>query len=323
MAGIEDILRSAAWLEKIHKPLGLSSQIAEMLSAQERANFSLGGVNMMAAITKSIQHQQRSVNPALAAIEGLNKSLSLQSKFTIPQSTLEAITSINRQNENVFGGLRAVAESFKIQTPAISQINNLHFALTGISSHIGAIAAQQRDWAIIDDFEIVTEKALDFSETLTDEVTEEQQRQFQILLNLVASFFKKHKMLGVSTLLIIDIFLRFAGIHQYYDFLQDKKELPTKTEVNKISIKQDSILHFMKLVNNQLKLVNEYRITNRICEVKVKPKSKTTTVTKLPEKFEIIVIQIYHKWVYVSYFDPKDNLPQSGWIMKKYLDKPE
>ncbi len=25
----------------------------------------------------------------------------------------------------------------------------------------------------------------------------------------------------------------------------------------------------------------------------------------------------------VSFFDPKDNLPQTSWILKKYIDKPE
>lgn len=320
MAGLNDILKSAQWHQSIQKSLGLSSHISAMLKAQESITNSLSGVNMMAEIAKSMQHQKMFANPTLSAIEAMSKSISLQSKFAIPQTTIDAINSINRQHEQLFGGLRAMTEALRIQSPAIAQINNLNFALSGISGQIAAIAAQQRNWTIIDDFEEVTEQAIEFSESLTEEVTEEQKRQFQVLLTLVSAFVKKY---GVQGLLIIDIILRFAGLHQYYDFLQQKPELPTKQEVNQIAIKQDSIIQFIEAVNEELKNAKEYRVTKRQCDVKLKPKTKTLTVSKLPKDFELVVLQVHHKWVLVSYFDPKDNLPQTGWIMKKYLDKPE
>lgn len=276
---------------------------------------------MATELAKSMQqHHRMFENPTLSAIQAMTKGLNLQAKFAIPQTTLDAITSINRQHEQLFGGLRAITEALKIQSPAIAQINNLNFALSGISGQIASIAAQQRNWSIIDDFEEVTEQAIEFSESLTEEITEEQKRQFQILLKLVTTFVKKY---GVQGLLIIDIILRFAGFHQYYDFLQQKPELPTKLEVNQIAIKQDSIIQFIGAVNEQLKIAKEYRTTNRECDVKLKPKTKTLTVSKLPKDFELVVLQVNHKWVLVSYFDPKDNLPQTGWILKKYLDKPE
>lgn len=321
MAGFDDILKSVQWQQSIQKSLGLSSQLSEMFKAQESIAKNLSGLSMATELAKSMQkHHRMFENPTLSAIEAVTKSLSLQAKFSIPQTTLDAISSINRQHEQLFGGIRAMTEALKIQSPAIAQINNLNFALSGISGQIAAIAAQQRNWSIIDDFEEVTEQAIEFSESLTEEVTEEQKRQFQILLTLVSTFVKKY---GVQGLLIIDIILRFAGLHQYYDFLQQKPELATKQEVNQIAIKQDSIIQFIGAVNEQLKIAKEYRITNRECEVKLKPKTKTLIVSKLPKDFELVVLQINHKWVLVSYFDPKDNLPQTGWIMKKYLDKPE
>jgi len=321
MAGFDDILKSVQWHQSIQKSLGLTSQLSEMMKAQERITRSLSGVSMITELAKSMQkHHKMFENPTLSAIEAMTKGLSLQSKFVIPQKTLDAISSINRQHEQLFGGIRAMTEALKIQSPALAQINNLNFALSGISGQIAAIAAQQRNWTIIDDFEEVTEQTIEFSESLTEEVTEEHQRQFQILLTLVSTFVKKY---GVQGLLIIDIILRFATLHQYYDFLQQKPELPTKQEVNQIAFKQDSIIQFIGEVNEHLKIAKEYRITNRECEVKLKPKTKTLTVSKLPKDFELVVLQVNHKWVLVSYFDPKDNLPQTGWIMKKYLDKPE
>jgi hypothetical protein len=259
MAGFDDIFKSAQWHQSIQKSLGISSQLSEMFRTQERISKSLSGISMATELAKSMQqHHRMFENPTLSAIQAMTKGLSLQAKFAIPQTTLDAITSINRQHEQLFGGLRAITEALKIQSPAIAQINNLNFALSGISGQIASIAAQQRNWTIIDDFEEATEQAIEFSESLTDEITEEQQRQFQILLSLIVAFFNKHKTLGKVSFRVINIFLIIAGIHQYYDFLKEKPELATKAEVNQINIKP--VIHICKphKPTHKPKLAKEY-----------------------------------------------------------------
>jgi len=296
---------------------------SDILKAQEQITRNFSGLNMMSEIIKGLKQQTSIAQPTFSAIDAISKSMMWQSKFAIPQVTIDAIASINSHHEQLYGSLKAITDSLKFQSPAIAQINNLHFAISGISGQMAAIAVQQKNWSIFEDYENLTEQTLEFTEALNEELDEEQKRQFQILLSLVLSFLNKNKTLGVSALLIIDIFLRLAGIHQYIDFLQVKPELATKEEVNQIGIKQDSTVFFIQQITKQLKQANEYRITNRPCLVKLKPKVKTMTLTKLPVGFDVIVIQIHHKWIYVSYFDPEDNLPQTGWIMKKYLTKPK
>lgn len=340
MKGFDDIVRSANLAEKINKSLGLSSVLSEALETRT-AIKGFTGINMLAEISKSIrvpnvfgdiskvaESAKRNwelnsvISPFSALVDLMTKSVDLKSNIGIPQTTLDAIASIHNQHEQIFGGIRGLVESAKIQSLPIAQINNLHYALGGISQQIVASAAIQKNWAIIEDFEQVSGKAIDFTDSLTNEITEEQQRKFQMLIALVVAFVKKNKMVGVSALLLIDIFLRFAGIHQYYDFLKDKPEPASSSEVNQVSIKQDSVQYFLNLVSEEFKKVNECRSTNRACEVKLKPKSKTLTLTQLPRDFQVIVVQVHHKWVYISYFDPKDNLPQMGWVMKKYLSVP-
>lgn len=276
---------------------------------------------MATELAKSMQkHHRMFENFNQPAIEAIKNSLSFQTQFAIPQTTLDAISSINRQYEQLFGGIRALSEAQKIQSPALAQINNLNFALSGILGQIAAIAAQQRNWTIIEDFEEVTEQAIEFSESLTDDITKEQQRQFQILLSSIFAFVNKHKQKGINTFRFLEVLLVF---YSYYSIFSTKPELATKSDIRQINLKQDTIIHYINLVNEQLREAKEYRITNRDCEVKLKPKSKTLTLCKLPKDFELTVLQVNHKWILVSYFDPKDNLPQTGWIMKKYLDKPE
>lgn len=321
MTGFDDTLKSVQWQQSIQKSLGLSYQLSEMFKAQESIAKNLSGLSMATELAKSMQkHHRMFEHPTLSAIEAMTKGLSFQAKFAIPQTTLDAISSINRQHEQLFGGIRAITEALKIQSPALAQINNLNFALSGISGQIAAIAAQQRNWSIIDDFEEVTEQAIEFSESLTEEVTEEHQRQFQILIAKLIAFFNKHKQKGINTFRLLEVLLVF---YSYYSIFSNKPELATKADIRQINLNQDTIIHYINLVNEQLRVAKEYRITNRECEVKLKPKSKTLTLCKLPKDFELTVLQVNHKWVLVSYFDPKDNLAQTGWIMKKYLDKPE
>lgn len=321
MAGFDDILKSVQWQQSIQKSLGLSSQLSEMFKAQESITRNLSGLSMATELAKSMQkHHRMFENPTLSAIEAMTKSLSLQSKFPIPQTTLDAISSINRQHEQLFGGIRAMTEALKIQSPALAQINNLNFALSGISGQIAAIAVQQRNWTIIDDFEEVTEQAIEFSESLTEEVTEEHQRQFQVLIAKLIEFFNKHKQKGVFAFVTLEIFLH---IYTLYNIFTPQPELATKEDIRQLNIKQDTLTKYIQLLNEQQRQAKEYRITNRVCEVRLKPKSKTLTLCKLPKDFELTVLQVNHKWVFISYIDTKDNLPQTGWIMKKYLDKPE
>lgn len=320
MAGLNDNNKSAQWHQSIQKSLRLSSQLSETQKSLEGITKSFSATSMIAELAKSIQNNRIFDYQTLSAIETVTKGLSLQEKFAIPTTTLYAIKSINQQHEQLFGGLRAMAEALKIHSPAFAQINNLNFALRGISGQIAAIAAHQRNWTIIDEFEQVTKHAIEFSESLTEEVTKEQQSKFQTLFAIILAFFNKHKKKGVFAFVALDIFL---NLYQLYNIFSPEPEKATKEDVRQVLIKQDTLTHYIQLVNQQLRQAKEYRITNRECEVKLKPKSKTLTLSKLPKDFEIIVIKIHHKWVYVSYNDPKDNLPQTGWIMKKYLDKPE
>jgi hypothetical protein len=56
-------------------------------------------------------------------------------------------------------------------------------------------------------------------------------------------------------------------------------------------------------------------------ETEGKPKNITLILAALSVNFDVIIL-INHKWAYVSFINPEDNLPQTGWILKKYLNLP-
>ena len=361
MAGFDDIIKSTQWAQNIHKSLGLSSQISEMLKTQERMTSSFGGFNTITQLAKSFQeqekfrknlsgismlteiakrmHQQerfiknlRNVGmlsdlaknmqqqmasiPDLSAIDALTKS----TRFAIPQSTLDTITSIHRQHDQLFGNLRSTTETFTKNQSAFSQINNLQFAISGISGQLASIAAAQRKWDLIDDFEEITEEAVSLNERIFDEngITNtglnELKEFFQRIEIKVDKIDADANSLFWKLLAILSFILAVMGEARNWS---PKQEYATKQEVETLIKEQFSIYE------KKLKEDKKFRITSRVCKVMSKPRLKSFLIEKLPINFEVTVLQVNHKWIYVSYFSPTDNLPQTGWIMKKYLDKPK
>lgn len=320
MAGLDDILKSVQWSDKLQKSLGLTSQFSEMFKVQESISKSLSGVNMISEITKSMQHQKMFESITLSAIEAMSKSIPFQSNFAIPQTTLDAITSINRQHDQLFGNLRSIAEALNINQPAFSQIKSLQFAIGGISGQLASIAASQKKWNLIDDFEEITEEAVLLNERIYDEngVSKEGlielKEFFQRIEVKVNKIDADANSVFWKLIALLSIILAFTG--EIRNWLP-KPDYATKQEVEAV-IKDQFILY-----ESKLKEEKEVRITDRECKILIKPKMKSIVIEKLPCGFEIVVLQVNHKWVYVSYFSPKDNLPQTGWIMKKYLNRPE
>lgn len=361
MTGLEDIIKSTQWPKNIHKSFGLSSQITEMLKAQERMSRDFGGnnsltkfaktfqqqksisnlsgismlselaksmqlqervtrnfesVSMLTDLAKSVQKQQRSFNPSLLAMDAMIKPM----RFEIPNPTLDAIASINKQHDLLFGNLRSLTEAFTKNQSVFSQINNWQFAISGLSGQLASIAAAQRKWNLIDDFEEITEEAVSLNEKIFDEngVTKEGFNElkefFQRIEIKVDKIDTDANSLFWKVLALLSFILGVMGEARNW---LPKPEYATKQEVETLIKEQFGIYE------KKLKEDKEFRIISRVCKVMSKPRLKSFVIEKLPVGFEVTVLQVNHKWVYVSFFSPSDNLPQTGWIMKKYLDKPK
>ena len=291
------------------------TELAKSIQQQEQFRKNLGSEGMLTNLTKSMQ-QQLALNPSLSIIDTFTKSM----QFAIPQSTLDAITSINRQHDQLFGNLRSISEVFIKNQSSFSQINNLQFAISSISRQLASIAASKRSWDLIEDFEEITEEAVTLNERIFDEngVTKEG-------LNELKEFFQRIEIkvdkidvdansLFWKLLALLSFILAIMGETRNW---LPKPEYATKQEVETL-LKEQFDIYEKKLKDDK-----EFRIINRACKVMSKPKVKSLLIEKLPVDFEVTVLQVNHKWIYVSYFSPSDNLPQTGWILKKYLDKPE
>lgn len=320
MKELAGVIKSVEWQQIIQKSLVVSPGISEVMKTSERISDSLNRTIKVSELAKSVWDTHNVFkNQSLLSIEAAVQSLSLQAKIEMPQTTIDAISSINRQHEQLFGNLRSITEAINNNQAVFNQINSWQIAFSGISGQLAAIAASQKKWDLVDDFEEITEEAVSLNERIFDEngVTKEG-------LNELKAFFQRIEIkvdkidadankLFWKVLALLGLAL--ALLSESRNWLP-KPEYATKQEVETVIKEQFGIYE------KKLKEDKEFRITSRICKVMSKPRLKSLVIEKLPIDFEVTVLQVNHKWVYVTYFSPDDNLPQTGWIMKKYLDKP-
>lgn len=315
---LDAIIKSTNFAQKINNQLGISNSMMKMMNSHEQWQDELSAITMSDAVSKVIAQQHNYFPKDISGLDALSKTVAMQTKlFQIPQPTLDVIKGISQMHESIFGNLKGITSILESHKPYLAQINSLQFAMSGISGQIAAIAAKNNQWNLLDEFEDINEQALEITNNFTSDITltEEESIRFEQLIERIISFYNKNKKFGVNALLFISVMVNLMNIHQYYDFVRPKTE----------SITSDDLLKFeqkiQKSIEIKLKEMKEYRTTNRVSKVMLKPKTKTIVITQLPKDFDVIVLQINHKWAFVSYINPSDNLMETGWIMKKYLDK--
>ena len=321
MKNLTDLLiESESFAQKINRQLDISNSITQMLEAQKEWTNQLSAFSMHESLLKSIgQHHLLYANN-FSGLDSIAKTIAMQPKFNIPTTVFDAINSISRQHEQLFGNLRSITDSWKLHNSAFAQMNNLQFALTGISGQMAAIAALHKQWGLLDDFKSISEQAIEITNNITADIAliEKESIRFEKLIEKILTFLKRNKKFGTGALLFLSVIVNLMALHQYcYDFVKEKPETATKEDLTKLERK------FLQSIEVKLKEDKEYRTTNRICKVTLKRKSKTLVLAMLPSDFDLILLQVNHKWVYVSYINPTDNLPQTGWVMKKYLNQPK
>ncbi|HTN20756.1 MAG TPA: hypothetical protein VL125_09785 [Pelobium sp.] len=315
MAGLDSIKGATNITEEMSRIIGFDSPMYGIIKAQRELHRKLNPFREIFASNNAMQAIIRSyeLTGAFAISQAMNKQIAAM----MPSSAMTAVQAIMKQHNSLFSSTRDIMKMIQPH-PAFSQINSMQIAMSHISGRIAALAAAQQDWSLIDEFEDISEQAIALTENISGGVamTAEKTVAFETLIDFVVDFIKKNRKFGIYSLLFIDMVLRVTSFHQYFDFLKTKPELASKEDMRKFEVK------LIKSIEEKLKAEKEYRVTNRRCKVFLKPNAKSMVLQSLSADFDVVVLQISHKWVYISYIDPNDHISQTGWLMKKYTDKP-
>ncbi len=257
-----------------------------------------------------------SINPTFTS--ALTRSIALQPKWGYSSKIYDAIYSVNRKYGSLYESL--IHKNIVTDSKLIPQIYSMQYALGALYGDVISTVASQGKWNSLENFEEITSQATAINEQIVNNngITIEIINEIKELIKqLDAKVDKIEADINArlwKVLAVLGFLLTVVGEVRNY---LPKPNYATKEEV--VSCIQTQF----SLFEQRLKEKNEYKVINRKTVVKLKPKHKSASIERLPAGFEVTILQDHHKWVYINYKSPKDSLPQTGWILKKYLTNPE
>lgn len=312
MNGLNEILKTANFADKINKQFDAYNSVSNIMKSYDWAKQS-SAMNMTQALLKGALQNSNLLN----SVQAISNMAIARRQFQIPNTAFDAIKSITNQNQQIFEQLNSsIALSSQLWNSG--HVSNLSKAMNSLSAQMAEVASYHKKWDLIDDFEEITEEVVSINDRILEEkgLSNENFKALTEFLNRIEIKID-HKDKGISTILLklMTLVGFILAITAEVRNWTPKPDYATKEDI------ENTITKHFSYFESKLKEQKEYRITNRKCKVFVKPKSKSNVIANFEEGFEFVVLNVKHKWIYVSYLNPKDNLPETGWIMKKYTER--
>lgn len=307
------IIKNLNFQEDISSKLSMSDSIIQMTQAHQTWINDTNTISK--ALLKSISFNSNFLPKYISGLNSMTLGSNLAS-LNISSDIIASINNINKLQSSMFVGLKGLSKIGEMYQPYTTQLKSMQIAMRSITAQIETISIQNNNWSLLEEFEHINEEAIEITNGFSSDftLTDEETKRFEALIEKIIAFFKSNKKYGKNALLFISVIVNIMALHQYYDFVKSK---PAATKEDLIKFER----RINQTIESKLREEKEYRTTNRICKVMLKPKYKTALLNTLPKGFDVIILQINHKWAFVSYINPKDNLMETGWIMKKYLDR--
>lgn len=340
MAKIQDIIneeqKQNKAIETAIKLTGLQSHLAAMENINPQLKFSgLGGV---LDIARTISQQ---IKPLSAASLVLGNQIQKHlSAFEHPQINVlsglaNRLAEIAKTNPLASDRLSGFAGSQLILSNHLTSIanslsnthlktfNSIDIALQGISKTYLKNIALSRNWEEI----YVAEEANEtISNIATDLLNNTTQVTGQDLENLKQSIVS-----GLSTLLektktqkargyIIDIITVISFLLTFYNPLTrgEKSNADVIIEIKKENEKIAK--QYLTKIEGELKKLNKTRTARTNVNLRYSENEKSKVIGIVKGGQQVIVIEIRHKHLLITYIDKLTGEPKSGYVSKKYFD---
>jgi hypothetical protein len=247
----------------------------------------------------------------------ISKALNWKSKLDIATEKFETLSSIMQKHDKLFEnsiGLQALSTFNKSH----AQLNLLQNSLKSFTGQLTELAAHKNRWDIIQDFDTISNETVLVSNQIennnNNNLCSDDLNEIKTFLKTIeAKIDQKDKDFFSIFLKIIAVIGFILALKSEYYILNSKTESVTKDDLE--ALKKDLVLSLETKINSQ----KIHKIINTNCVVKLKPKLKSYTITKLTKNADVVVIQVSKKWAYISFINQSDNLQCTGWVMKKYL----
>jgi hypothetical protein len=290
----------------------LNESVLKMVKATKWQS-QIAGLPMQQEFLKGISGLDTNVSQILKQSD-IARLAAFQSNSIIPKRVIESLSKIGTQNKALFSSLNNIAKIL----PPTNQVTNLQYAFNDVAGQLAKLAASQQKWNLITDFEQITAKAASINENIVEQegITKKNLKELEQFLSKIEikvdKIDKRDSSILWKIIAILSFLLSISGELRNWT---PKPEFATKEEINEVIKTQFSTFE------QKIKEQKEIRTTKIKCKVMLKPRKKTMVLETLPPDFELIILNVNHKWVLVGYSSIDDGLPRTGWIMKKYLSK--
>ena len=316
MKSLTSIFEDVNYADRINRQLGSNQALTSIMDFQNKLDLNLTVLNANQTTLNKFWQNQFMDNKYFSHLDSIAKSFASLSQFNIPQTTIDALNSINMKNQEIFSHLKGISDWTRA-TQSLFHPDSLHNALCKISGEFASYATLKKQWDLIDDFEEISNQAVIINEKIIEDegVTKaslDEIKRFMERIDLkidknnsdsTALFFKLLTILGF-------IFALLGEIRYWIP----KQDFATKEEV------QDVIKNRFIIIQSKSEKKKDCKTTNRQCKVMLKPSAKSLVLMNVPSNSKVIVLQGYGKWSYVSMINSGDSFPVCGWIMKKSLN---
>jgi hypothetical protein len=209
-----------------------------------------------------------------------------------------------------------------------NKLTSLDAALKGLSAQITFKGYEQSNDELLEQFSVVTGKAASLTASLTESsyATKEDFEKLKIFIdeqfeNLAKRVELKIEKTARSPFAKLSLWVSIIGV--IFTIWQMLQPSITPNGSNANSATKEDIQKLIDYADERFKealakagFKAETRIT---CHLRYKPSSKSKCMFCIKPGEIVHIIESNHKWVRVSVIDSLDNLPITGWVMRKHL----
>lgn len=253
----------------------------------------------------------------LQIISAAERVRNIQSSL-IPNSVFTSVLAIADQQALI--GRQWAGLASKIHNSLQhGKINESIVRFEVLASRIVAQSIIENDWQTLEEFQGVTTELSRVNEKVVEQHYATKQDIDDIkawVLARLSQLPKAKRGILIMILLWIDSFFQTVWTYgEIYFAVRDEMEVPGPEPVTK----QDFDLFKEELFEVLTQESRYSLLTNRLCKVRLKPQHKSFLVTILPRNTSVLVIAKKGKWAFISYESQPDDIPKTGWVLKKYL----
>jgi hypothetical protein len=324
--GISPILSSISKLQNVSQPFTGLESFSKLVQGFKNDT-------MIESVIKGINNRNLALTPSLDLVSFAKQVQSISKSVKDMNTGFLELTRSNQiladKLSNAFKNQLTLSYSLNelvksVQLPAFKNFNALSLTIENFSISYLDLIIKTKDWENLEIFELTNEKikavAKEYvSETqqiTTDDLTAIKNEIIFELTSVLEKIKNNNiRQLFFELIAILSFLLTFYSANYAKKDISNREVLEeTKVEISKL--KSD----IRDMVQSEFDKLKNRRIAIRDVNLRYSANNKSQLLGVVKEGQEVIVLEIRHKWLLITYVDQETKKPKSGFVFKKHFE---